>query len=238
MSDIATEAERMNRVDAALRGWRTETVDRRTAWDAEQAVLEADMLARRKRFLTTTGAVTAVVAFSGLALFAVFGSGFGGLGSATAGSGTPVVPPSAPELASIGTGAVLAPDREEERVGPEDAGAGTDSAGEASSEPVAAASTLDLVGEVLTWRDHGQLWIQLDYRGSDVELAWLDGAGNEVLERTPCLYDVSPGVRRCYVGRTARRLAMAREDGAVAGTWSTQACQDGSCSTVARWDVE
>jgi hypothetical protein len=226
MSDIASEAERLNRVDAALRGWRTETVDRRAAWDAEQAILHAEQRERRRRVLTLSTAVGSVVALAATGLFAAFG----GFTSSAAGSGAPVLPPSAPELSSIATGPVLAPDRDEQHVGP----AVEQPPGAADADP----STLQLEGEVLTWREQGQLWIQLDYRGADLELAWLDGAGNEVLERTSCLYDVAPGVRRCYIGRTARRIVMAREAGAVAGTWTTQACQSGTCATVAQWDVE
>ncbi|MCB9676751.1 MAG: hypothetical protein H6737_16665 [Alphaproteobacteria bacterium] len=218
MSNASTTLDRAtsSRVDAALRNWRSETVERRAAWDAGQAEIQAEQSVRRKR----TALFSAMAAGVFATTFAIGFTLTSLLVPPTAAAA--IAPTVAPAIPAIGTaGTIPAPE---------------------TVQPVAAtsalASDLGILGEVQSWTRNDTLWVQLDYSGAALVLKWADSTGAEVMERTPCMNAVAAGVRRCYVGRTARRVELAREAGAQPGTWSASACRGDVCRTVATWLVE
>ena len=206
--------DRASSVDAALRSWRSETVERRAVWDAEQEVVQAEMRRRRQRagMAFAAGLGTAIVVGT-LGVLAFTPSPV----NPTSASAGPIAPPVIEAIPQVGAEGSIAP----------------------VVEVVSAAPTAEigLLGEVASWEKSGSLWVQFDYTGAPLVLEWLDAAGVVALEPTPCVNTVGAGVRRCYVGRTATRVQMALDAGATPGTWTVQACRSGLCSTVASYAV-
>jgi len=213
MSNAASTLSRddSSRVDSALRNWRTETVTRRRSWDADQAILEQQQLQRRQRLRGIAAASAGV-----FTLALVVGMG---LTTALSSGQADIAASSAAPIPMIGeVTEYLTPTK---RV-----------------TPVAAGQDLGLLGEVRTWRHNAGLWIQFDYSGAPLVLKWSDSTGAEVMEPTPCVNAVGAGVRRCYVGRTARRIDLAKQAGAQPGTWTASACRGEVCRTVATYLVD
>ncbi|MEZ4319839.1 MAG: hypothetical protein R3F61_20170 [Myxococcota bacterium] len=226
LADTPTPHTRVatSRVDAALQSWRTETVERRQAWDAEQEVLAAEQATRRARLtrVSLAGAgVFTVMAAVGVAVALALAPtpAVGALSAAPSASPAATVAPEIPVIGSEGT--LEAPE----------------TVVEVAASP-AALDGLGIVGDAQSWERSGALWILMDYTGDPLDLRWSDASGAEVMEPTPCLNTVGGGVRRCYVGRTAKRVSLALADGAVPGTWTASACRGDTCLPVATYLVE
>lgn len=92
-----------------------------------------------------------------------------------------------------------------------------------------------IAGTLNTWTADDTAWLQFDFLGTEpVEIHWLDAAGQQALNPWSCDGYLNRTTRRCYVGRTHERLAVALGDGAAPGTWTIQACAPGTllCGTV------
>lgn len=196
-------------IDGALRAWRDET-DRRRAAFQETAVQHNSEQAERRRRLTRV--LLAVGATTGT-LAAVAMIAFGQFGE----QGRTVAPTFAAAIPSLEAARFDEPDR---------------------SVEAQAQASLAVKGDVRSWSQSGYLWLQFDYAGSPVTLHWFDAAHTEVLEPTGCTNRTAAGTNRCYVGRSPKRVQIARNDGAVAGTWTVEACQDGNCTTVGQYAVD
>ena len=199
-------------VDDALRAWRNETDRRRSAYQDRARVHNDAQRERRSRFFRALGlaGVGAGCIAAGVALVV------GELASPPPAEVAPSFAAFVPTLEA--DGAVMKPVRVE--------------------SAAVSARALALASDVRSWSDDGFLWLQFDYRGAPVVLHWKDASGVEVLESTLCDNRLGGGLSRCYVGRTPARVAIAREAGAVAGTWTVDACQDAVCSTVASFSID
>ncbi len=116
---------------------------------------------------------------------------------------------------------------------------------EASVAPDVSRSAFDLElveGSLKVWSADETEWVFFDYRGTDpIDLRWTDAAGREALDPVTCTNKVRRGVRRCFVGRTHERIAVAQAHaGAVPGTWTVSACAAGDpqrCTRIASFEV-
>jgi hypothetical protein len=195
-------------VDGALRAWRAETDRRRSAFQESAARHNADQAARRRRLFQLLAGGASFV--GGMAAVAVVAVG-------ALRAPTVVEPTFAAAVPALADGTLQVAERSVE-------------------QPVVAG--VALAGDVRSWSTGGFLWLQFDYHGAPVTLHWYDAAGTEVLEPTSCTNRTATGAQRCYIGRSPARLAIARDHGAVAGTWSVEACQAGTCQPVATYSVD
>ncbi|MCA9493646.1 MAG: hypothetical protein KC621_27125, partial [Myxococcales bacterium] len=60
---------------------------------------------------------------------------------------------------------------------------------------------------------------------------WLDAQGRSVLEPMGCAR------QECRAGRSHTRIDNALAEGAAPGTWTIEACADGVCSELGRFEV-
>lgn len=259
--DLPTTA----RVDSHLQRWRTETQRRRNAWAVKQADFVADQRRRRERtlvfaasasfgFVATLG-VAVLVASQWSSAVSPFTSEPASPAFVSEPAAAPVTPRVVSEPAAappVAEAVVEEPVVEEpvvaEAIEPAVVVAPTAVAPAEPVVPSAAVSTQTPVvtseptpaelgaTSVTSWARNGTLWIQVDTVAGR-EIRWLDAAGNEALERTPCAYPLAGDAMRCYVGRTRSRIDMALAEGATPGTWSAELCDGDACTTVATYPV-
>lgn len=220
-------------VDSHLQKWRHETQRRRSIWDKDHAAFVEEQRARRERFLMFASAGSfAFVVTLGAAVWMY------GQWNEVAVPAVPVhtvatlpaLPPAVEAPVTSAPVVAAAPEAPAVVVAPVVVEA-------PAAAPAITAASLGLSGEVVSWQVDGMLWIQADVVGDGRELQWLDAAGAVAMEPTACTYVLNGGLRRCYIGRTARRVQEALDAGSKPGTWTAQLCADGSCATVASYVV-
>ncbi len=214
-----------------LRAWREISEERAITRRAEETMLAAQRLRRRR----TTGIALGVVALTGLSLATLYDA-------------EEASPPAAVSSTPEGLTVV-------DLDGPALVATATDSeppaeltAAEPTTAPVVSpadttpASDFDpqVVPETLnTWTAGATEWLQFDFLGVDpLEIRWLDAEGQQALNPWTCDGYLNRTTRRCYVGRTHQRIDVALAAGAAPGTWTLQACQPGTDACAGIGSIE
>ncbi len=270
---------RSGRTDDYLRKWRTTSVDRKSDWEAEQAVaLELAAQRRGWFYLGAAGGVAIVLlGFCGLLATGVIGAA--GVAVAQGGGASRAVAPAAPASTKVETVVLAAapaagptpPEAAPERpeVAPTVALAEPVEAVPAAvpelpapvaeakvtrepKEPVAApeavapvravvtrtgAGAPTVVADGTTWTEGRFRWAGALVVEDDVELAWFDAAGREVLDRVACTGRDGEAFR-CLSGRSPKRIGWALDQGAEKGTWTVKACRGSDCVDLGTTVVE
>ena len=215
-----------------LRAWRELSEERAIARQEQDLLLAEQRLQTRRR----AGVGAGVAALLGVVLVAT---------SQLSPADTPAAadddaPPPAidldgPVFAAPAVAIVIPPAAEPEPVAAEPEPV----AAEPEPAPVAATpSSFDpqvVNGTLNTWTADATAWLQFDFLGTGpLEIRWLDAQGEPALNPWTCDGYVNRTTRRCYVGRTHERIAVALRAGAAPGTWAIQACAPGteSCTGI------
>jgi len=255
VGDIVARAER---TDDYLRRWRTTSVDRKEDWEVTHAKqLELEAQKRGWFYLGAAGGVvTVLLGFCGLLMSGAFDAAPAAVAAPSkAPVAAPVVeapalpvkvvePVAEPVAAPAVVEAVVAPT---EPVEPEAAPEPAEpvSAPEPVAEPTRARVVVDgrsdagptVLSDGTTWTEGRFRWAGALVAESDVELAWFDAAGREVLDRVACAGRDGDGYR-CLSGRSPKRISWALSQGAEAGLWTVKACQGDVCTTLGTTQVE
>ncbi|MED5374059.1 MAG: hypothetical protein VX899_23780 [Myxococcota bacterium] len=85
----------------------------------------------------------------------------------------------------------------------------------------------------------GYLYWQWDYLGTEpLDLQWRDAAGTLRMQDRVCDGRIDATTGRCYVGRSPARFAAELGRGATPGVWTLEACLNGSCEAVSRFEIQ
>lgn len=250
-ADVVAQIER---TDDRLRAWRSESVRRREAWDAEQEAIEARAQAERQRavrFAAAGGVFGALLGLVALAVVFAVRSPEPEVAAAHV-APTPVAEEVIATVVPVEEPAVVV----EEPVVEEPAQ--VEAAAEPVAEPVAEPQadpepevaevvalepepralpvTREVAGSVPSqarvWSDRSYVWVSFVHPNPwGLTLRWLDAQGRVVLEPMGCART------ECRAGRSHTRIDNALAEGAAPGTWTVEACADGACSELGRFEV-
>jgi len=261
VGDIVARAER---TDDFLRRWRTTSVDRKEDWEVAHAKqLELEAQKRGWFYLGAAGGVvTVLVGFCGLLMSGAFDTAPVAVAApskapvaapvdAIPAPPVKVVEPVAEPVAApaVVEAVVEAPKPVEPEVATEPEAATEPSEPVAAPEPVAEPTRARVVvdgrsdagptvlADGTTWTEGRFRWAGALVAEADVELAWFDAAGREVLDRVACAGRDGDGYR-CLSGRSPKRISWALSQGAVAGLWTVKACQGEVCTTLGTTQVD
>lgn len=234
VQDIVARAER---ADDHLRKWRSESVERRAQWEAEEAVRLQEEAAKRGTFY-----LGGAVGLLGMVCLTAVGLWLGGaweaapqqvVEAATVEAAPVEVAPV--EVAPMVVEAAPVDDAVVEEAPLDDAVAEAVAVEEPVAEP-AVAEVGPTLGEASVWSSGAFAWTEAVVAESGVQLAWFDASGAEALDRVACDGVVRAGFK-CYSGRSARRIGYALDAGAAPGTWTVKACQGADCTAVGTFEV-
>ncbi|MEN0062100.1 MAG: hypothetical protein AAGA48_08085 [Myxococcota bacterium] len=118
---------------------------------------------------------------------------------------------------------------------------GTSSLGEIepvhpNAERFVGPTSRDIVGvahdSVTHWSDADYQWVTFEVANQEPTwIRWRDPNGGYPIEAMPCAFPSDEG-HQCRAGRSHHRLARALREGAVAGTWTIEACVGEVCQVV------